>query len=129
VKLLLDTHAFIWFDGAPSRLSGKARAACADRTNELYLSLAGIWELQIKIQLGKLTLRSDLFSILSEQQRTNRLRLLAIELPDILGLAALPAHHRDPFDRLIISQAQRGGFELVTHDPEIAMYPVRILWD
>ena len=57
------------------------------------------------------------------------MRLLAIELPDILGLATLPPHHRDPFDRLIISQAQRGGFELVTHDPEIAMYPVGILWD
>ena len=83
----------------------------------------------IKLQLGKLTLRGGLASILSEQQRTNHLRLLAIELPDILGLAALPAHHRDPFDRLIVSQAQRGGFELVTHDPEFAAYPVKILSD
>jgi PIN domain nuclease of toxin-antitoxin system len=129
VKLLLDTHAFLWLDGDPTRLSGKARAACADPANELYLSLASIWELQIKLQLGKLTLRGDLSSILSEQQRNNHLRLLAIELLDILGLATLPAHHRDPFDRLIVSQAQRGGFELVTHAPEIAKYPLRTLWD
>ena len=82
MKRLLDTHAFIWLDGDPARLSGKARAACADPANDLYLSLA-----------------------------------------------ALPAHHRDPFDRLIISQARSGGFELVTHDPEIAKYRLRILWD
>jgi PIN domain nuclease of toxin-antitoxin system len=115
VKPLLDTHAFIWLDGEPARLSAHARA--------------GIWELQIKLQLGKLALRGDLASILSEQQQTNHLHLLAIELPDILNLATLPAHHRDPFDRLLVSQAQRGGLELVTHDPEISKYPVRILWD
>jgi PIN domain nuclease of toxin-antitoxin system len=95
----------------------------------LYLSLASVWELQIKLQLGKLMLRGNLPSILSEQQRTNHLQLLAIELPDILGLSKLPSHHRDPFDRLIISQALRGGFELVTHDSEIGKYPVTILWD
>jgi PIN domain nuclease of toxin-antitoxin system len=129
VKPLLDTHAFIWLDGEPARLSAHARAACTDSANELYLSLASIWELQIKLQLGKLALRGDLASILSEQQQTNHLHLLAIELPDILNLATLPAHHRDPFDRLLVSQAQRGGLELVTHDPEISKYPVRILWD
>jgi PIN domain nuclease of toxin-antitoxin system len=129
VKLLLDTHAFIWLDGEPARLSANARAACTDPANELYLSLASIWELQIKLQLGKLALRDDLGSILSEQQQTNHLRLLAIELPDILGLATLPAHHRDPFDRLLVAQARCGGFEFVTHDPEIAKYPVTILWD
>jgi PIN domain nuclease of toxin-antitoxin system len=60
VKLLLDTYAFIWLDGEPAQLSAKARASCADSANELYLSLASIWELQIKLQLGKLTLRGDL---------------------------------------------------------------------
>lgn len=129
MKLLLDTHAFVWLDGEPARLSAHARAACTDSANELYLSLASVWELQIKLQLGKLELRGDLVSILTEQQRTNHLRLLPIELADILGLAILPAHHRDPFDRLLVSQAQRGGFGLVTHDPEIGKYPVRILWD
>ena len=129
MKLLLDTHAFIWLDGDPSRVPSRARGACADSTNELYLSLASIWEIQVKTQLGKLTLRADLASVLTDQQQTNHLRLLPIELPDILGLAGLPNHHRDPFDRLIVSQAQRGGFELVTHDPEIAKYPVTILWD
>lgn len=129
MKLLLDTHAFLWLDGDPARLPPKVRTACTDPTNELYLSLASIWEIQIKSQLGRLTLRGELLSILNDQQQTNDLRLLPIELADILGLAALPMHHRDPFDRLIVSQAQRGAWELVTHDPEIAKYPVTILWD
>jgi PIN domain nuclease of toxin-antitoxin system len=70
----------------PARLSGKARAACADPTNELYLSLASIWDLQIKLQLGKLMLRGDLSSILTEQQRNNRLRLLAYGYRDSSGV-------------------------------------------
>jgi PIN domain nuclease of toxin-antitoxin system len=74
-----------------------------------------------------LNLRGAITSILDDQQRSNG--LIPIELDDILGLANLPLHHRDPFDRIIVSQALRGSFEIVTHDPEIAKYPVKVLWN
>jgi PIN domain nuclease of toxin-antitoxin system len=128
VKLLLDTHAFIWWDGDASKLSAAALAACQSPANSLHLSLASIWELQIKLQLGKLSLHLPLADVLRDQQRQNGLVLEPVTLEDILGLSALSAFHRDPFDRLIVSQAKRGGFHLVTHDPQLARYPVAVLW-
>ena len=80
------------------------------------------------MQLGKLALRLPLADVLRDQQQQNGLLLEAVMLEDILALSALPALHRDPFDRIIVAQANRGGFHLVTHDPELARYPVRVLW-
>ena len=128
MKLLFDTHAFIWWDGDQSKLSAEALAACQSTENGLHLSLASVWELQIKMQLGKLALRLPLADVLRDQQQQNGLVLEPVTLEDILALSALPALHRDPFDRLIIAQANRGGFHLVTHDPELARYPVAVLW-
>jgi PIN domain nuclease of toxin-antitoxin system len=120
VKLLFDTHAFIWWDGDQSKLSAEALAACQSTENSLHLSLASVWELQIKMQLGKLALRLPLADVLRDQQQQNGLVLEPVTLEDILALSALPALHRDPFDRLIIAQANQGGFHLITHDPELA---------
>jgi PIN domain nuclease of toxin-antitoxin system len=128
VKLLLDTHAFIWWDGDQSKLSAAALGACQSLANSLHLSLASVWELQIKMQLGKLALRLPLADVLRDQQQQNGLALEPLTLEDILALSALPTLHRDPFDRLIIAQANRRGFHLVTHDPEFARYPVAVLW-
>jgi PIN domain nuclease of toxin-antitoxin system len=128
VKLLLDTHAFIWWDGDQSKLSAAALGACQSLANSLHLSLASVWELQIKMQLGKLALRLPLADVLRDQQQQNGLALEPLTLEDILALSALPTLHRDPFDRLIIAQANRRGFHLVTHDPELARYPVPVLW-
>jgi PIN domain nuclease of toxin-antitoxin system len=128
VKLLFDTHAFIWWDGDQSKLSAAALAACESMENRLHLSLASVWELQIKMQLGKFALRLSLANVLRDQQHKNGLVLEPVTLEDILALSALPALHRDPFDRLIIAQANRGGFRLVTHDPELARYPVAVFW-
>ena len=125
---LLDTHAFIWWDGDQSKLSAEALAACQSTENSLHLSLASVWELQIKMQLGKLALRLPLADVLRDQQQQNGLVLEPVTLEDILALSALPALHRDPFDRLIIVQANQGGFHLITHDPELARYPVAVLW-
>ena len=80
------------------------------------------------MQLGKLALRVPLADVLRDQQRQNGLVLETVTLEDILALSALPTLHRDPFDRLIVAQANRGGFHLVTHDPELARYPVAVLW-
>jgi PIN domain nuclease of toxin-antitoxin system len=128
VKLLFDTHAFIWWDGDHSKLSAAALVACQSPANSLHLSLASGWELQIKMQLGKLALRLPLVDVLRDQQQQNGLVLEPVTLEDILALAALPTLHRDPFDRLIIAQSNRRGFHLVTHDPELARYPVAVLW-
>ena len=128
MKLLLDTHAFIWWDGDQSKLSSAALAACESPANTLFLSLASVWEMQIKRQLGKLNLRLPLAEILRDQRLNNGLILEPITLDDIMGLEQLPSHHRDPFDRLLISQASRGGFQLVSQDPEITRYSVPVLW-
>lgn len=128
MKLLFDTHAFIWWDGEHSKLSSEALVACQSPANSLHLSLVSVWELQIKIQLGKLALRLPLADVLRDQQQQNGLVLEHVTLEYILALSTLPSLHRDPFDRLIIAQANRGGFHLVTHDPELARYPVAVLW-
>jgi PIN domain nuclease of toxin-antitoxin system len=101
VKLLFDTHAFIWWDGDQS--NAEALAACQLTENSLHLSHASVWELQIKMQLGKLALRLPLADVLRDQQQQNGLVLEPVTLEDILALSALPALHRDPFDRLIIA--------------------------
>ena len=128
MKLLFDTHAFIWWDGDQSKLSAVVLDACRSPANSLHLSLASVWELQIKMQLGKLALRLPLVDVLRDQQQQNGLVLEPVTLEEILALAALPTLHRDPFDRLIIAQSNRRGFHLVTHDPELARYPVAVLW-
>jgi PIN domain nuclease of toxin-antitoxin system len=97
-------------------------------TNTLHLSLASVWELQIKMQLGKIVLRLPRADLLRDQQQENGLLLEAVTLEDILDLSALPSIHRDPFDRIVITQANRAGFHLVTHDSELTGYPVTVLW-
>ena len=128
MKLLLDTHAFIWWDSQSSWLSAQACGACADPGNELLLSVASVWEMQIKIQLGKLQLRAPLTTIVEEQVRTNRIRVLQISIDHVLAVGRLPALHRDPFDRLLIAQGIEEGASLISNDPIIAQYPVKVLW-
>jgi PIN domain nuclease of toxin-antitoxin system len=100
MKLSLDTRAFIWWDSQSSRLSARVLAACADPANELLLSVANVWEMQIKVQLGKLQLRAPLARIIEEQERTNRIRILQISIDHVLAVGNLLPLHRDPFDRL-----------------------------
>jgi PIN domain nuclease of toxin-antitoxin system len=101
MELFLDTCTFIWWDSGGGSLSPAAPAALQAPANRLYLSLASLWELQLKHQRGKLLLRKPLPEIVSEQCQQNGLGLLAIEPTDIYALSQLPFHHADPFDRLI----------------------------
>ena len=128
MKLLLDTHAFLWLVEAPEKLTNRALAACKDRRNPLYFSVASAWEIQVKTQLGKLTLDDSLSELVREQQSLNGLRVLGVELLHVLELEALPAHHRDPFDRLLVAQARVEDLFLVTADGAVQQYPVQILW-
>ncbi len=128
MKLLLDTHAFIWWDSAPEKLSGAALALCRESANQLILSVASLWELQIKRQLGKLDLRLPLAEILTHQQGTNGLVILPIVQEHVLALEALPFHHRDPFDRLLVAQALVEEAVLVSGDPILKSYSGDIRW-
>lgn len=99
-----------------------------DRSNILLLSLASVWEILIKIQLGKLSLPAPLGDILEKQQQTNQIELLPIALPHILALEQLTQYHRDPFDRLLIAQARVEGIPIISDDSVFSQYPVELIW-
>jgi PIN domain nuclease of toxin-antitoxin system len=128
MKLLLDTNVFIWLNDAPHRVREQVMTVIANPDNDLFLSLTSIWEMQIKIQLGKLELSDSLPDILKTQQVENNLQVLTIDITHIWSLGNLPNHHRDPFDRLLIAQAQTEGMTLVSADGIFKMYDVDLLW-
>ena len=128
VSLLLDTHAFLWWDNGAANLSPRVLALCHDPTVTLYLSLVSLWEIQIKSGLGKLSLRLPLRDLVADHQQKNGLRLLPITLDYLLALDALPPVHRDPFDRLLIAQAQVEGMTLAGADHVFTSYPVSLIW-
>jgi PIN domain nuclease of toxin-antitoxin system len=128
MKLLLDSHAFIWWDNDLGKMSPAAVALYQDPTNTLLLSVASVWEMQIKTQTGKLKLPLALLETISNQQRTNRLQIVPVTLEHVLALETLPLHHKDPFDRILIAQARVEDAVLISHDRSIAQYPVRVLW-
>lgn len=128
MKLLFDTHTFLWWDSQPEKLSSTVLDLCRDPDNSLILSVAAAWEIQVKTQLGKLQIRRTLNTLLAEQQRVNRLIILPVSLDHVLTLQRLPDHHRDPFDRILIAQALVEEATLLTRDRTIAQYPVVTIW-
>ena len=128
MKLLLDTHTFIWWDSEPARLSPRALALCQDQANTVLLSVASVWEMQIKLQLGKLKLNLPLAEVIETQRQTNNVEVLPVTLTHVLALESLPVHHKDPFDRLLIAQAKVEEAVLVSGDPVFAKYPVKLVW-
>ena len=128
MKLLLDTHTFIWWDCDPLRLSPQVLNMCQDQENVLLISVASLWEMQIKLQLGRLKQNTPLAELVSGQQKINKIEVLVIKLEHILSLGKLPSHHKDPFDRLLIAQAGIEEAVLVSKDPIFREYDVRVLW-
>lgn len=128
MKLLLDTHTFIWWDLEPERLSPRVLSLCQDASNQMVLSVASIWEMQIKIQLGKLQFPKPLRQMIAEQQETNQIELLPVALEHVLALAELAMLHKDPFDRLIVAQAKTEALRLLSRDPRVAAYGVAVDW-
>ena len=128
MKLLLDTHVFLWLNHAPERLSKTVKDLCNSGVYEFYLSMASPWEIQIKSQLDKLSLAVPLEELVQKNTQENNIQLLPIELSHISHLAQLPPHHKDPFDRLIISQAMIAGMTIVTADHAFAAYSVSVVW-
>lgn len=126
--LLLDTHTFLWWDNEIINLSPRVLSLCYDPTVILYLSLASLWEIQIKSSLGKLSLRLPLRDLIADHQRSNGLQLLPVTLDHVVALGLLPHHHKDPFDRLLIAQSQVDGMSIASADHVFANYPVSVVW-
>ena len=127
-KFLLDTHVFIWMDISPTKLTPSVAALLTDRSNTLLLSVVSVWEMQIKLQLGKLQLEQSLTDMVNVQQQTNHIQILPVTLPHVLALQDLPMHHKDPFDRLLTAQVMVENATLVSSDDILTKYPVNVLW-
>jgi PIN domain nuclease of toxin-antitoxin system len=128
MRLLLDTHAFIWFVDGNSKLSSAARAAIDDVSNAVYLSVASAWELAILVSLKRITLQRTVKEYVAVYTEKNAIDLLPVTLDHIGGIVDLPFHHRDPFDRLLIAQAKSNDLTLVSADNAFEQYKVNILW-
>lgn len=128
MNLLLYTHVFLWSYESPEKISSQAMSELSNSSNDLFLSLASIWEIQIKIGASKLQFQDSLKDILKNQQELNGFKILPIELSHALHLENLPLHHRDPFDRMLISQAIAENMTLVSADKRFADYDVNLLW-
>lgn len=126
MRLLLDTQVFIWWADQPEKLSPAALSALEDEANELLLSVASVWEMQIKIQLGRLKLSLPLKELVKNQQETNNLTVSSVTLTHVLALDALPFHHKDPFDRLLIAQSIEEDLTLVSADSQFSAYSVKL---
>jgi PIN domain nuclease of toxin-antitoxin system len=130
VKLLLDTHTLLWLASGDARLSQLARKTIADSANTLTISVATIWELAIKTTKPQqpLILKDPLDVYLAQCLPTYGIDVLAIQQGHALEVLALPDHHRDPFDRIIIAQAIYEGMTLVSGDSHVPRYPVPLIW-
>lgn len=128
MKVLLDTHSFLWWESNSARLTSSALALCKRQDVTLMLSLASVWEMQIKVQIGKLNLKPILSEIIKRQRIENKIQILPIRLPHIYALERLRPHHKDPFDRMIIAQAMTENCPVISADQIFQHYPVNVIW-
>lgn len=127
MKLLLDTHVLLWWLLDNTRLRRPARDAIADAANRVYVSVVNVWEIAIKVGLGKLPVPPNVATWLPAQLQQQQLTVLPITVEHALGVEHLPGHHNDPFDRLLIAQAVAEGLTIVTSDPAFARYGVPLI--
>jgi PIN domain nuclease of toxin-antitoxin system len=128
MKLLLDTHAFLWFVMGSPNLSPSARALIEDGANVRLLSVASLWEMAIKLSIGKLTLSAPFDLLIPQQLGINGIALLGIEVGHAAAVSTLSFHHRDPFDRLLIAQSIVESIPIISIDAAFDSYPVKRLW-
>ncbi len=128
MRVLLDTHAFLWWIVDSPQLSPHAREIIGDGSNQLFVSAASAWEIAIKVQLGKLTLPDAPECFVPEQLSRNAMESLPILLSHALHVSMLPVYHRDPFDRMLVAQSQLEDLPILTADPQITQYAVNVLW-
>jgi len=128
MKYLLDTHALLWIAMESENLSDKVKQVFLDNTNDFYLSAASIWEMAIKISLQKLILSEGLMKFVDKHVIGNNIQILQVNIEHIYPLENLPFHHRDPFDRLLISQCMYEKMHLLSNDKIFDKYPVKRMW-
>jgi PIN domain nuclease of toxin-antitoxin system len=128
VRLLLDTHAFLWFLLDDRQLSASARALIEDPANAVAISPASYWEIAIKIGLKKYLLPEPYHVFMEREIANNNFCIVPIEPKHTAVLTTLPLHHRDPFDRLIVAQAMVEKIPLISADPQLDAYPIHRLW-
>ncbi len=128
MRLLLDSHTFLWFAAGDVRLSDNVRRLIEDTDNERFLSAASIWEIGIKSSTGKLILAEPIERLLPQEMRRNRIDLLPITLDHVIRVSQLPYHHRDPFDRMLAAQSLVEGMPLLSVDAMLDNYGVTRLW-
>ena len=128
MRLLLDTHVFLWWIEDAPDLSRKARAAIANPDNQCFLSLASSWELAIKLSLGKLRLPDAIERFIPQQLAENGFSQLQIDFRHVARVASLAFHHRDPFNRLLAAQAMEEKLPVVSADKQFAKYGVKRIW-
>jgi PIN domain nuclease of toxin-antitoxin system len=127
LKILLDTHVFLWAITGDVKLPGPQKAAYIDETNELYLSIASVWEMLIKAGLGKLPLPTPAAAYIAKQMEKNRIVSLQIRPTHMAELEGLPPLHKDPFDRMLVAQARAERMPLLSTDPRLRAYNVEII--
>lgn len=128
MRYLLDTMVFLWSQTSLSNLNAKAVDALRDGTNDIFLSAASSWEMAIKASIGKLKVPEPLATYIPKRFRTSGIQPLVITHSHAVTAAELPAHHQDPFDRMLVAQAQSEGLMLMTADRQLAKYDVDLLW-
>ena len=128
MKVLLDTNTFLWAIRADERLSSRAREIFIAGRNELLLSVASIWEILLKVQVGKIRFEEPAVGYLKRQIFKNNIRMLPILMDHVAHLESLPLHHRDPFDRILVAQSMEENLSLLTADPLMKSYSVSVIW-
>ena len=128
MRLLLDTHAFLWFISGNDRLSNQARNLIEDPRDERLVSAVRLWEIAIKVGIGKLTLTEPFGPFISRELQTNAMAILPVKLDHLAKLLELPLHHRDPFDRLLAAQALAEQSVCVSLDHTFDTYGVPRQW-
>jgi PIN domain nuclease of toxin-antitoxin system len=129
VRVLIDTHVFIWYVQDNERLPRLIAALINDRRNDVLFSIASVWEMAIKQSTGKLNVGVPYASFIEEQMRLNNMELLPVRLNQLEVVTTLPFHHRDPFDRLLIAQSIVEDIVLISADSVFSLYPVRRMWE
>lgn len=127
MRNLLDTHTFIWFINGDKNISAKAKKLIETEDAENFISIVSLWEISIKISLGKLELKMPLAN-LKELILENNFEILPVSFDDILKLPELPFHHRDPFDRLLITQSITNKLTLISKDANFKLYNAKVIW-
>lgn len=128
MKTLLDTHALLWLITDDKRLSPKAKETFLDQKNVLFFSVAGFWEICIKMSLGKLSLAPEWFKIIRDEMASNTIHWLPVDILHCAELTKLPFHHRDPFDRMLVAQTVVEKMQLLSRDSRLSDYGIVRVW-